>query len=278
MARGQLPARAQEADLPWGRVRYRVEGEGRDLVLLHGMLGAGSQWNAVMGRLAGEFRCWALEMPGISFSAAPTDLSLPGLTHWLQASLAVLGVAPYALLGSSWGGEAALHFALHTAPGQRPRRLVLVAPAHPLWQPTRGQRFMLRPLPARGGAWLGARVSPRWHRRLLGRCYADASRITASALSDYARTLRQPRLGRAVAGYGRGFAGHQRALRAALPRHSIPTLLLWGDRDPVVPTSTAAALAAALPQSRLVVLPGCGHLPFAEAPDAFAAAVLPFLH
>ncbi|MGN6593037.1 MAG: alpha/beta fold hydrolase [Terriglobales bacterium] len=267
-----------ETDLPWGRVRYRVCGEGREVVFLHGMLGAGSQWNAVMGRLAGEFRCWALEMPGISFSDAPADLTLPGLTHWLQAALAALGVAPYALLGSSWGGEAALHFALHAAPGERPRRLVLVAPAHPCWQPTLGQRFLLRPLPARCGAWLGARAPAGWQRRLLARCYADATRISELALADYARTLGQPRLGRAVAGYGRGFAGHQSALRAALRHNATPTLLLWGDHDPVVPTSTAAALAAALPQSRLVVLPGCGHLPFAEAPDAFAAAVLPFLH
>jgi pimeloyl-ACP methyl ester carboxylesterase len=278
VASGRLPARTQEADLPWGRVRYRVHGEGRDLVLLHGMLGAGSQWDAVAGRLAGGFRCWMLEMPGIGFSDAPADLTLPGLTQWLEAALGALGLSPYALLGSSWGGEAALHFALHAAPPHRPRRLVLAAPAHPCWQPTPGQRFMLRPLPARCGAWLGARAAPRWHRRLLGRCYADESRITEQALTDYAATLRQPRLGRAVAAYGRGFAHHQRALRAALPRHSIPTLLLWGDRDPVVPTATAPALAAALPQSRLVVLPGCGHLPFAEDPDAFAAAVLPFLH
>ncbi|HET9784935.1 MAG TPA: alpha/beta fold hydrolase, partial [Terriglobales bacterium] len=178
MASGQLPASTQAADLPWGRVRYQVSGEGREVVFLHGMLGAASQWNATVERLAGQFRCWSLEMPGISFSDAPADLMLPGLTQWLEATLTALKVTPHAIVGSSWGGEVALHFALHAAPERRPRRLVLAAPAHPCWQPTRGQRFMLRPLPARCGAWLGARVSPRWHRLLLGRCYADESRIS----------------------------------------------------------------------------------------------------
>jgi len=259
-------------------VRYRVKGEGRDLVLLHGMLGAASQWDAVVERLAGQYRCWALEMPGIGGSDAPRDLTLPGLTKWLEAALGALGVRPYALVGSSWGGEAALHFALHGTLDRRPRRLVLAAPAHPCWQPTLGQRFMLSPVPAHCGAWLGARVSSRRHRLLLGRCYADESRISDQALSDYAVTLRRPRLGAAVAGYGRQFTRHQQALGAELGRNVIPTLLVWGDRDGVVPTRTAPALQRALPHSQLVILSDCGHLPQAEDPDAFTRAVLPFLH
>ncbi|MGH9394705.1 MAG: alpha/beta fold hydrolase [Terriglobales bacterium] len=54
-------------------------------------------------------------------------------------------------------------------------------------------------------------------------------------------------------------------------------MLLWGERDPVVPAASAAALLQALPHARLEILPGLGHLPHAEDPAAFCAAVTRFL-
>ncbi len=248
------------------------------MVLLHGLLGNSAQWAAAAERLAPRFRCWALELPGIGASARPRDLALHGLTAWLEMACASLPLGEqFELIGSSWGGALALDFAARSRMRGRVRRLVLVAPAHPLWTPTRSQRFMLRALPARAGAWLGAHASAPVHRALLERIYGDPRKLPAASVSEYGQTLRQPGLGAAVAGLARHFRADRAALIAALPGLRAPTLLVWGDRDPVVPAATAARLQAALPEAEMKLLPGLGHLPFCEDPDGFVGAVLAFL-
>ncbi|MGH9467487.1 MAG: alpha/beta fold hydrolase [Terriglobales bacterium] len=268
----------QAVAVPSGLVRYRCRGEGPDLVLLHGLLGSSAQWEPAMALLSPGHRCWALELPGIGASTRPRDLSLAGMAVWLEQACRALPLAGgFALIGSSWGGAVALEFAARSEMAPRLRRLVLVAPAHPFWRPTPMQRFMLRWLPARIGACLGAHVPQRVQRALLERIYGDPARLATSSVTEYGAILRQPRLGSAVAGCARHFRADRRRLAAALTNLQVPTLLVWGDRDPVVPIASAAALRAALPEARWQLMPGVGHLPFAEDPEAFTAAVLPFL-
>lgn len=264
-----------ETQLPWGALRYRTWGAAHaDVVLLHGLLGTSSQWTALASRLAPDYRCWALELPGIGASARPRDLSLHGLTAWLEAACRALPLGErFTLIGSSWGGAVALDFAARSTLGARVGQLVLAAPAHPLWNPNRAQRFMLRPIQARVGAWLGARCTPQIHRALLERIYGDPARLPRESIAEYGATLRQPQLGAAIAGLARQFRAQRRALAAALPRMQTPALLVWGDRDPVVPVATAAALAAAMPRAELEILAGVGHLPFVEEPETFARMV-----
>ncbi|TAN22948.1 MAG: alpha/beta hydrolase [Acidobacteria bacterium] len=249
-----------------------------DVVMLHGLLGTSSQWAACASLLAPEYRCWALELPGIGASARPRDLSLQGLTAWLEAACGALPLGErFTLMGSSWGGAVALDFAARSPLAARVERLVLAAPAHPLWNPSRAQRFMLRPVQARVGAWLGARCSPQIHRALLERIYGDPARLPLESIAEYGATLRQPHLGAAIAGLARHFRAQRLALEAALPQMQTPALLVWGDRDPVVPVATAAALAAAMPHVELEVLAGVGHLPFVEEPETFVRVARHFL-
>lgn len=267
-----------DAELPCGPLRYRVWGAGADVVLLHGLLGNSRQWAAAADLMAPRFRCWALELPGIGASARPRDLSLHGLGRWLEWACAALPLGPrFSLIGSSWGGAAALDFTLRSPMKTRVRRLVLAAPVHPFWRPNRGQRFMLTPVAARVGAWLGAHASAGMHRTLVERIYGDPGRVPPDSIADYGATLRQPHLGAAVAACGRHFARQCAELRAALASLAVPVLLVWGDRDPVVPAVTAARLASALPHAVLRMLPGLGHLAFVEDPPQFVQTVAPFL-
>ena len=258
--------------LPCGSVRFEVLGSGRPLVFLHGLLGCGAQWRPAAERLASAYTCWLLELPGISASRA-TQLSLPGLAIWLEQALTALEIDTPAIVGSSWGGALALQHGVG-APGLR---LVLAAPVHPFWMPSRRQRCMLNPLATRAGAWLGARVGRGTHRALLGRMYGDERKMRESSVDEYGAILRQRGLGAAVAGYARRWRRDLAGLRAQLGRRTGPALLLWGSRDGVVPAATAAPLHAALPGSQLEILPGLGHLPHAEDPAGFAERVLRFL-
>lgn len=281
-AGGGAPAAPQRVcELAGGRGRlvYERLGAGPDVVFLHGLLGCAAQWHAAAAGLADRYTCWLLELPGISGSSwrARERYSLPGLAAWLEQAVAALGLERFDLAGSSWGGAIALAYAAGPAGRGALRRLALVAPAHPLWTPNRGQQFMLRPLAARVGAWLGAHCSADIHRQLLARCYGDPGRVQASAVADYSAVLHQRGLGAAVAGYGRHWRRDHVWLRAALGQITTPALLLWGERDVVVPAATAPALRAALPAARLELLPGLGHLPFAEDPAAFDRALGAFL-
>ncbi len=271
-------ARPLEAvTLPTGRLRFARAGCGPDLVLLHGLLGNERQWAAAVARWAPEFTCWSLELPGIGASDRYPDPSLAGLSRWLAAAVAALGLSEFSLLGSSWGGALALAFAASSFGDGHVRRLLLAAPAHPFWTPSRRQRFMMTAGGARAGAWVGACLPTGVHRRLLGTIFGDPSRLDPALIPPYTETLRRPGLGAAVAAYCRHWPRQRAALRAQLAACRLPVLLLWGDRDPVVPVGTAAALRDALPNARLGVLAGLGHIAFAEDPDAFVAAAGGFL-
>ncbi|MGH9480513.1 MAG: alpha/beta fold hydrolase [Terriglobales bacterium] len=263
--------------LPCGRLRFERSGAGPDAVFLHGLLGSAAQWRGAAAGLAARFTCWLLELPGISHSTRLDDATLPGLRRWLEAAIAGLGLDGFHLIGSSWGGALALEFAAASPLRTRLRRLALVAPAHPHWTPSARQRLLLTPPWTRLGGWLVGRLSPAVHRAMLARIYGDPARLNDASVADYSAVLHQSGLGGAVAGYARCWRADQRRLEGELGQVSMPTLLLWGARDNVVPAATAGALRVALPHAALQVLPGLGHIPFNEDPAAFDQALLPFL-
>lgn len=245
------------------------------MVFIHGLLGAGSQFKQVATRLAPDFRCWPLELPGISQGPPLPSATLAHLVDWLAGMVRAWGLGNFSLVGSSWGG--ALAFAFAAAHPESVRRLVAVAPAHPYWRPSVAQRLLLFPPLTRVAARVGARLGRSRHRDLLAAMYGNPGRMPPSSLEEYRTRLCRPGLGAAVAGYARRWRHDQAELRAALPQVAAPVLLVWGSRDRVVPAATAPALRAALPRAQVCLLPGLGHLPFEEDPDAFLAAVRPFL-
>jgi pimeloyl-ACP methyl ester carboxylesterase len=87
---------------------------------------------------------------------------------------------------------------------------------------------------------------------------------------------RRPGTTEILTGLWRSLSGPEHDLRADAGGITAPTLLVWGVHDPVVPPRLGRRAAAAIPGARLIVL-DAGHVPFADRPEAFLAAVLPFL-
>ncbi|MGH9520111.1 MAG: alpha/beta fold hydrolase [Terriglobales bacterium] len=258
-----------------GACVLRRLGRGPDVLFLHGLLGAGTQFEPAAAQLAPDYCCWVLELPGISLSPRLRSATLAELVAWLAHTADACALTSFILIGSSWGGALALAFA--AAQPHRVRRLVAVAPAHPFWQASLAQRLLLFPPLTRVAARVGAGLGRSRHRDLLAAMYGNPGRMPPSSLDGYRERLCRPGLGAAVAGYARHWRQDQAGLRAALSQVTMPVLLLWGSRDRVVPAATAPALRSALPRAQLTLLPGLGHLPFEEDPDAFVAAVRPFL-
>jgi pimeloyl-ACP methyl ester carboxylesterase len=274
-------------DCDGARMRYLRAGSGPALILLHGLLGYSFSWRFCMPALARYATVYAPDMLGAGFSDRPA-----GLDHSMRAAarrvllfIERLGISSFDLLGTSHGGAVAILAAEMLKQDDslrakmRLRRLVLVAPVNPY----SGQG---RRLAAFFGSAVGASLFrltvarmtflfPYWH----GRMYAHRSKIPPGTLEGYtAPLLAKPGLLEYALGIVRTWASDLREVEAALPRLAdVPTLLLWGRDDPAVYASSAEALAKHFRDSRTIIFPNVGHLPYEECPEEFNRAVIEFL-
>lgn len=248
-------------------VAVHTSGEGPPLVLLHGNGGDHHDFDAVAGRLAEHHTVHALDWPGWGDSTADGDPTALDYAALLPQVLRSLGGGPFVLIGNSVGGFAALH-ATATAPGSV-RALVLVDPGGftPRWP---GTIAACRTIGSRRLARSMLRLLPRLYLRRTN-AHVDALRTRAADAAD------DPAQVRAFASLWRSFALPDHDARPAARRVTVPTLLVWGRRDPVLPWLVDGRRARrALPHARVVTF-ACGHQAFAELPDEFLGTVEPFL-
>jgi len=235
-----------------------------------------------MPALAPYRTVYAPDMLGAGFSDRP-----PELDHCMRATaLRVLrfaenlGLGSFDLLGTSRGGAVAMAAAGECVGGGRSRvqRLVLVCPVNP-YSPhgrrlapflgtrfgTAMFRFVMNRMPS---------LYPYWH----GRMFGDRSKIPPGSLQGYKAPLAKPGLFEHGLSMARTWTADLRDLEALLPKlASIPTLLIWGSKDPAVYASSMEPLARHFDHVQTVVFPGVGHLPYEECPQEFNRALIEFL-
>jgi pimeloyl-ACP methyl ester carboxylesterase len=255
-------------------------------VYVHGLSGSATNWTDLAALLATRAAGTAVDLPGFGLSRplASRDYTPAGHADALLCFLAGRG-RPVHLVGNSFGGAVALAVA-----ARRPelvRTLTLISPAMPDLRPdprrVSDPKLLLALLPLigkRARAELAA-MDPRTRAEQVVRlCFGDPSiapeHRLAEAAAEYAARARlawaqeaAERTGRAmVAGWLRG-----QSLWSVAARVQAPTLVVWGDRDRLVAPRLAARTAAALRNSRLLMLPGVGHVAQMEAPETVARAV-----
>lgn len=267
------------------RMRYLRAGAGPPLVLLHGLLGYSFSWRYTMPALAPYATVYAPDLLGAGFSDRPQgiDHSVRGTARRVVRFAENLGMGSFDLLGTSRGGAVAMAVAAECmgAAGDgkpRVRRLVLVCPVNPYSSHGR----WLAPF---FGSRLGARLFraaiirrpslyPYWHRRL----FADRNKIPPRSLEGYQAPLAKPGLFDHGLSIVRTWTADLRVLEALLPKlASIPTLLVWGSKDPAVYASSMGPLARHFRNVQSVVFPAIGHLPYEECPQEFNQALTRFL-
>jgi pimeloyl-ACP methyl ester carboxylesterase len=270
-------------ELDGARVRYLRAGSGPALILLHGLLGYSFSWRYTMPALAPYATVYAPDMMGAGFSDRPLgiDHSMRGTAQRLLRFIAGLGVSSFDLLGTSHGGAVAMMVAAECLSGNSGlhlRRLVLAAPVNPY--SAHGQR--LAPFfGSNSGAALfrfgAARMSflyPYFHARM----YGDRSRIPPGTLEGYMAPLAKPGLFERPLSIVSTWTQDLRELENALPKlENIPMLLMWGSKDSAVYASSAELLAKYFPNSKLIIFPGIGHLPYEECAEEFNRTLIEFL-
>lgn len=284
----ELNAGAEECwmEMEGGRMRYLRMGSGPPLILLHGLLGYSFSWRFALPALAPYTTVYAPDMMGAGFSdrVPEIDYTMRGTARRVLRFIEGLGLSSpeIDLLGTSHGGAVAMFAAaecLGGASSVRVRRLVLVAPVNPF---SAHGRWMAPFFGSALGASLFrlsiARMNflyPYWHARMFG----DRSRIPPGTIEGYLAPLAKPGLFEHALSIVRSWTRDLRDLEATLPKLAgIPTLLMWGSKDSAVYASSAEPLAKYLPNSKLIVFPGVGHLPYEECPEEFDRELIEYLN
>jgi pimeloyl-ACP methyl ester carboxylesterase len=270
-------------ELDGGRMRYLRAGSGSPLILLHGLLGYSFSWRFTIPALIPYATVYAPDLLGSGWSDRP-----PGIDHTMGGEAARvlrlierLGVSSFNLLGTSHGGAVAMMAAaecLRADSRLQLRRLILVAPVNPFSLHGRNLAPFI-------GSHVGAAcfrllvpqmrfLHPYWHARM----YGDRKFIPADAFEGYLAPLRASRSFEHALSICRSWTEDLGRLGTTLPKlGNIPTLLMWGSKDPAVYASSAEPLAKYFPNSRTVIFPGIGHLPYEECPEEFNRALIEFL-
>ncbi len=250
-------------------IAYVRAGSGPPLVLVHGYVGdARSTWSAQLDDLSGEFTVVAWDAPGAGRSAQPpTSFRIADYANCLAGFIRALHLDRPHLVGLSFGGIVALEL-LRRDPAV-PRTLVL-AGAYAGWAGSLPADVVDERL--RTCLKLADLPPDQFAAAMLSSMFSESA--PAEAVARFAASVWafNPAGFRAMT-----WSSAEADLRDALATVNLPTLLLYGDRDVRAPLHVAHALHDAIPESRLVILPGVGHISPVEAPELFNREVRDFL-
>ena len=265
--------------------RIRVHGSGDPahppVLLLHGIGRSLADWEPQHSRLADEHRVISVDMPGFGFSQRlPEPTTLRSLAEGVLGTLDALGEPrPVHVMGNSLGGAVAMQ--LSALAPDRVATLTLVNSAGFGKEVT----IVLRLLGVPG---LGRRLLAAADRSAITRSeralFFDGAFVTEERIDHAVRVARQPGAAavfleatRAL-GTVRGVsAGWRSALLADVAAHPKPTLVVWGDRDLILPAHHLRAARVALPHAQSHVFADTGHMPQVERAAQFAELVRGFL-
>ena len=262
-------------------VGFRRGGTGQTILLIHGLAGSSKTWDDVIPLLPPHADVIAVDLLGHGESAKPSgDYSLGAFASGLRDFLSILGVESVTIVGHSFGGGVAMQLAY-----QHPHlvdRLVLV-----------------------GSGGLGREVS--WLLRLLTLPGAEyvmpfafpkpiVDRVTDVGRQLGRRDIRSPKFSEMWRAYSslagatnrKAFVRTMRGViepggqtvnatdRLYLAAH-VPTMLVWGDHDGIIPVEHAHAAHEVIPTSRLEIIEGVGHFPHVEQPETFTNLLVDFM-
>jgi pimeloyl-ACP methyl ester carboxylesterase len=270
-----------ELTLHGHRVRYLQAGTGPVLALIHGITSTADTWVPAMQGLRRDHTVIAPDLLGHGRSATPRgDYSLGAHASGARDVANALGQDRVTVVGHSLGGGIAMQFAYQFP--ERTERLVLVSSGglgrevHGLLRAAAlpGADYVLPALTSRrlvgigrgiGGLLGRVGLEPRGDLGVLARGFASLDNPgSRQAFLHTVRAVIEP-------GGQRVSAGDRLALAATLP-----TLIVWGERDSIIPAAHGAAAHAAMPGSRFEVFPDAGHMPHDDDPGRFAELLTDF--
>ncbi len=275
-----------EADgWPTTQAHVRKMGSGPPLLLIHGLMTSSYSWRYAFGPLSKHFTCYAPDLPGAGRSDKPIEPSYEpaALGRWIAGLQCALDIRGCDGIGNSMGGYICMRLALDD-PGALKRLLNLHSPGVPEARITAlsialsipGSHALLR--------WLVHRDPLKWVHRNVH--YYDESYKSIEEAHEYGDPLADYAGAQALVKYlGETMApGPMRELHLDLTRlreagdgFPVPLLLVYSERDPMVPPRFGDVFAKAIPDARLVRMSEASHFAHVDATDRFCEIALEFL-
>lgn len=264
-------AHLKRIELPGAEVNYVDIGEGEPIVFVHGLAGCWRNWLENIPYFAQRHRVLALDLPGFGDSPSPSwDISMPAYGQMIHDFLEKLGIDRVAaVVGNSMGGFVSTEAVIQQP--ERFDRLVLISAAGVSFWEAKDRRVQ-------AAARMIEAAAPHLldgERRLLlnrpvgrkiafGRIFRNPNKLRPELLKEQARPgLSAPGFGDALV----SIFGYD--TRHRLPEIEIPTLVVWGLNDKLVPVEAALGYHRLIPRSRLEIFERTGHLPQLERPGRF---------
>ena len=263
------------------RTRYRVDGDpdGPPVLLLHGIARTHADWAAQHEILGNDYRVYSPDLAGFGGSdPLPGRYSLRALADFTEHFLDAVGITePAHVVGNSLGGAVAMQVSVQSP--ERVRTLALVNSAGFGKEVT----VALRILAVRGLGSLLLRPSRAGARRVEQSLYADQGFVTDARVEYGYRIATRPHGARVMLDLARNL-GTIRGVRhewreellAAVVAREVPTLVVWGDRDLILPAAHLEAARNLLPYARFHLFERTGHMPQVERAEEFGKLLADF--
>lgn len=250
------------------KIRYLEAGQSENnLVLLHGLGASANRWEPVISYLSKKFHLIIPDLIGYGYSDKPQDnYTINFFVNFLTDFLEKINIKKTGIVASSLGGQIAAECAI--SQNNSFEKLVLVSPSgiNPRLSPTM-DKYML------------AMIRPDKQRTLhaFKQMVGPNKEVDSKIIDDFIQRINLPNTKMAIMSTLLELKNAE-PLLDRLPKISIPTLVVWGNYDSVIPFRYAKIFVSSIKGCQFIEMNGCGHTPFAEEPQKFSEVVLEFLN
>ncbi|MGI0047153.1 MAG: alpha/beta fold hydrolase [Nitrosotalea sp.] len=249
----------------WGhKIRYLEEGKSdKTIILLHGLGGSAERWLKVIPLLSPKYRVIAPDVIGFGYSDKPSeDYTIEFFGKFLSAFINTLNLKTAVLVGTSLGGQIAAQCA---SINDTIEKIILVAPSG----------AMKRSTPAIDAYMMAALYPNHASAKTAFEMMSNSGTVDDFTISDFVKRMSIPNAKLAFISSVLGIKNSN--VDESLDKIMIPTLLVWGRQDMVIPIEHADQFVSSIKGCMFLEINDCGHLPHVEKPDLLAESILEFI-
>jgi len=250
------------------KIRYLESGNSKKtLVLIHGLGASAERWDQVIPLFADEFRVVVPDLVGFGYSDKPlVDYTTEFFSEFLEKFFVASDIKRPNLIGSSLGGQIVAEYA--TSHSDEIEKLILVSPSGTMKKST----------PALD-AYIMAALYPNEQsaKNAFELMEGAGHNVHEKIVNGFVERMRLPNAKLAFMSTLLGIKNSELII-SKLQTISVPTLIIWGENDPVIPIHYADSFVSTIRDCRFFRMDSCGHTPYVQYPYAFASRVLEFLN